>query len=93
MTLPLIHAMSQANRAEFDFLLGLLKGNKNDRLAELDEAREGIRKNNGFVYARQVAEKLVDDSIESLSVFSSCQNQQALDTLIGLARYVIEREK
>jgi len=93
MTLPLIHTLGKANKKESNFLLDLLKGSPNDRRVEFENARETIRKNGGFEYAAQMAEKLVDRGIASLNLFDSEQNRQTLDALTGLARYVISREK
>jgi octaprenyl-diphosphate synthase len=93
MTLPLIHALDKAGRAEYDFLLGLLKGKKDERVARLGEAKEIIAKNSGFDYARQLAEKLIADAVASLILLPSGGNKQVLDTLVGLGRYVITREK
>jgi len=93
MTLPLIHALATANKQEGNFLLDLLKGQKSDRIAKFEDAREIIRKNSGFGYAEKLAEKLVDTGIESLAIFVSEQNRETLDLLTGLARYAISREK
>ena len=93
MTLPLIHALATANKQEGNFLLGLLKGQKSDRIAKFEDAREIIRKNSGFGYAEKLAEKLVDTGIESLAIFVSEQNRETLDLLTGLAMYAISREK
>ena len=93
MTLPLIHALETANKQENNFLLGLLKGQKSERITKIDDAREIIRKNGGFEYAKQLAEKLVDKGIASLSVFASEQNRETLGILTGLAHYAISRDK
>ena len=93
MTLPLIHALATANKQEGNFLLDLLKGQKSDRIAKFEDAREIIRKNSGFGYAEKLAEKLVDTGIESLAIFVSERNRETLDLLTGLAMYAISREK
>ena len=93
MTLPLIHALATANKQEGNFLLDLLKGQKSDRIAKFEDAREIIRKNSGFGYAEKLAEKLVDTGIESLAIFVSEQNRETLDLLTDLAMYAISREK
>jgi octaprenyl-diphosphate synthase len=93
MTLPLIHTLDKASKVEHDFLMGLLYGKKDDRCVKLAEAKDIISRNSGFEYARQLALQLIDDAVASLALFTSGQNKQALDTLIGLARYVIKREK
>ena len=93
MTLPLIRTLETASKQESDFLLGLLKGPKSERMTKFEDAREMISKNGGFEYAGQIAEKLVNTGIESLAVFTSAENNKTLDLLTGLARYVISREK
>ncbi|MDH3391617.1 MAG: polyprenyl synthetase family protein [Desulfobulbaceae bacterium] len=93
MTLPLIHALETANKQENNFLLDLLKGQKSERITKIDDAREIIRKNGGFEYAEQLAEKLVDNGIASLAVFASDQNRETLGILTGLAHYAISRDK
>ena len=93
MTLPLIRALETASKNESSFLLNLLKGQKSERITKLEDAREIIRKNGGFEYAEQLAEKLVDTGIASLAPFASEQNKETLGILTGLARYVISREK
>ena len=93
MTLPLIHALGTASKQESNSLLGFLGGQKSERITNFEDAREIIRKNNGFEYAGQLAEKLVATSIASLDIFTSKQNKKYLDILTGLAKYVISREK
>jgi len=93
MTLPLIRTLETANKKESNFLLDLLKGTQNDRITEFINARAIIQENGGFIYAAQMAEKLVDTGIASLALFDSEQNKQTLDILTGLAGYVISREK
>jgi octaprenyl-diphosphate synthase len=93
MTLPLIHALETADEQEKKILLSLLKGPKSERIATLEDAREIIRKNGGFKYAGELAEKLVDTGIASLAIFSSEQSREPLGILTNLARYVISRDK
>ncbi len=93
ITLPLIHALGTANKQESNFLLGLLKGQKKQRITKFEDARKIILKNGGFEYAGQLAEKLVDTGIASLTTFASGQNKEYLNILTSLAKYVISREK
>ena len=93
MTLPLIHALQNANHEETDFLLNLLKGQKRDRTEHVAEAREIIRKNGGFDYAGSLAEQLIHSGISSLDLFAEGPNGEILEILKGLAFYVISREK
>jgi octaprenyl-diphosphate synthase len=93
MTLPLIHTLQQADTEERSFLLNLLKGERQQRIANIDGARNIIDRNNGFLYAEKLAEKLIDEAIASLQVFTSPQNQPHRETLAGLAHFVLSREK
>jgi len=93
MTLPLIHALQQADTEEKNLLMDLLKGERQGRLAELDRARHIIDRNDGFLYAGKLAEKLIKDAIAGLGVFTSAQTQPFLETLVGLAHFVLSREK
>lgn len=93
MTLPLLHALGKASKSEYDFLLGLLKGAKSARVANHEEASQIIRKNSGFEYTRNLAKKLIDEAVASLSVFTSVRNKPAFETLVALAHYTVTREK
>ncbi len=93
MTLPLIHALQQADTEEKNLLMDLLKGERQGRLAKLDRARHIIDRNNGFIYAGKLAEELINDAITSLAVFTSAQTQPFRETLVGLAHFVLSREK
>ena len=93
MTLPLIHTLQQADIDEKNVLLALLKGDKQERLAHLDEVRDIIDRNSGFTYARQLAASLIDDAVASLALFSKPPNKFFRETLVGLAHYVLSREK
>jgi len=93
MTLPLIHTLGKADKKESRFLLNLLKGPLKARITEFEYARDIIQKNDGFEYAAQMAENLIDTGVASLSLFDPEQNGSTLDILTGLARYVITREK
>ena len=93
MTLPLIHALATGNEQDRQFLLDLLRGDKNDRQKNFSAARLIIQEIGGFAYAADLAEKLVHKGIDSLSVFAADQNHETVDILNGLAEYVVNREK
>jgi octaprenyl-diphosphate synthase len=93
MTLPLIYSLKQANTREKDFLLGLLKNKKEERLMSLDKARDIIERTGGFEYAKQLAAELTREAVESLGIFTSGRCQPVHETLVGLAGYVLSREK
>ncbi len=93
MTLPLIHTLRTADKTESAFLLELLKGEKKLRRTEFEEARGLIDKRGGFTYARQLAQKLIGTAIAGLDTIEAGLNEKIMRTLIGLAHYVINREK
>lgn len=93
MTLPLIYALKTAGKNESAFLLALLKGGKNEREAKFEEAKYIIETRGGFEYGRQIAEKLIADSIAGLDIFSAGHNKHIIATLSALARYAIHRDK
>jgi octaprenyl-diphosphate synthase len=90
MTLPLIHAISQAPDNDKKFILDLLKGDPQQRHGQTDKVGQLIEKYNGFSYARKGAETLADAAIAALEIFPDCM---AKTTLTGLADYVLTREK
>jgi len=93
MTLPLIHALNKAAKAESRFLLDLLKGESSTRRANLEAAQDIIGKSGGFAHARRLAAKLIETGIEALDIFAAGNNSQFTEALMGLAHYVIHREK
>ncbi len=93
MTLPLIYTLESAGKTERNFLLSLLKGEKSTRIAEFKAATKIIGNNGGFDYARRLAAKLIDTGIASLDIYTARHDKQILNTLTGLARYVIQRDK
>ena len=93
MTLPLIHTLQHAQDDEKNILIDLLKGDRQERLANLDQARDIIERNNGFTYARRLAESLINEAIGSLAQFSNPAGQIFRETLVGLAHYVLSRDK
>jgi len=93
MTLPLIHTLGMADKKERTFLLEVLKGEKNRRRTEFEKARELIDKKGGFTYGKQLAEQLVDKAIAGLDIFKAGHDEKIMPTLIGLAYYVINRDK
>ncbi len=90
MTLPLIYALNNCPQKEGDDIMVLLRGESDERQAHIDLARRFIEKHEGFTYARQGAETLVEAAIEALTVFPDCQARKNLE---GLAHYVLTRKK
>ena len=93
MTLPLIHALNMAGKTEKTFLLNLLKGKKSQRRTQIEKVKDIIATNGGFAYAHQLAAELIAAGIAGLDIFTAEENGQIVDTLTGLAGYVIHRDK
>lgn len=90
MTLPLIYTLQNAEGDEKIFITHLLDGTPEQRQEHIEDIYPLIEKHEGFAYSRKGAETLVETAIESLDIFKDCQ---AKKTLIGLAGYVLTREK
>ena len=93
MTLPLIYTLKAAAKTESDFILRLLKGEKSERKVRFEEVREIISSRGGFRYSRQLAKKLIETGLAGLDIFSAKHDKKIVKTLIGLAHYVINRDK
>ncbi|HIJ78642.1 MAG: polyprenyl synthetase family protein [Desulfobulbaceae bacterium] len=90
MTLPLINTLARADEKDRDLLLALLKGSAAERQKQVASAHGLINKYQGFAVARQKAQDLMDEALSGLKIFS---DGPAKDTLIGLAHYVLNRDK
>jgi octaprenyl-diphosphate synthase len=96
MTLPLILAMNAANPDDRMRLMGIL-GDSTARVQCLSEVCAIISQYGGFVGARERAAAAVERAAAVLDVFAekSVENSVAFDLnlLVGLAQYVLSREK
>ncbi len=90
MTLPLISALAASPQEEKQKMLALLQESPEKRSQELDFAHDFIEKNNGFVKARKKAESLMNEACQGLAIF---QDGPPKSTLLGLAHYVLTRDK
>ena len=90
MTLPLINTLAQANEEDREILISLLKGSADERNKQVNTAHILINKYQGFDTARQKAQALMDEALSGLDIFA---DGPAKDTLIGLAHYVLNRDK
>ncbi|MDH3359963.1 MAG: polyprenyl synthetase family protein [Desulfobulbaceae bacterium] len=90
MTLPLLHALDQADDAQRDQLLDLLAASPEKRQSEVATAHDIIEANKGFAHARAKAETLVTEACEALSCFP---DNDAKNMLLGLGQYVLTRQK
>jgi len=90
MTLPLLHALAEADAVDRDLLLSLLAATPEKRQGELATAHAIITATNGFTHARAKAESLVEAACAALTVFP---DNDAKKMLLGLGQYVLTRQK
>ena len=93
MTLPLIHALCNAEPQERDLVRSLLNGPEAKRRDHIATVRQLIKKYDGFGYAKQQARMLVDASTSELDIFTAGSTSETKAILIGLADYVLTRKK
>lgn len=90
MTLPLIKTLEKAETKDRDVLIALLKASPHERSSQVATAHAIIEKYQGFSLARAQAESLLAEAIDGLAIFGE---EKAKDSLIGLAQYVLNRDK
>lgn len=91
VTLPLILALQQAGNEDRSRLLALLE-NEEDRKNGFEEVVQVVEANNGFSGSKLRGEQLVEEGLEQLDSIE-CMEPKARDILIGLANYVLARNK
>lgn len=89
MTLPLIFALENCKPHEKEYLENLLAAERRARVEQFERVRNIIDKNKGFAKARQQAEDLIFTAVSRLEIFGESLEK---NTLISLARYVLERD-
>ena len=92
MTMPLILAMNRAEGKDRDRLLEILQ-NVDLRKKCLAEVAGCIEKYKGFADTRMIAEKMVQDALSQLEIFSHSDKDKDRMILEGLAQYVLTRKK
>ncbi|MFH1525828.1 MAG: polyprenyl synthetase family protein [Bacteroidota bacterium] len=86
ITLPLIHALSIANKSEAKEIIGYLKnGNKNPKVNEIIEFVKG---RNGIEYSLKIAEGFALKAKASLNVFPDSASKTSLNNLVN---FVVNR--
>ncbi len=91
ITLPLLIALKEARPADSEKLISLISGNRSeDDLSILDAL---IEKYGGFDQARTRATDLIEQAIAGLHIFSAKENNLNRAVLMGLARYVLDRDR
>lgn len=93
MTLPMIHGLANSESADRIFLLDLLGGDSRQRRNHIDRVGVILDQAGSFDYALGKAEELIGRGLAGLDIFRSGGDPQSLQMLIGLARYVLNRDK
>ena len=90
MTLPLIYTLEKLAGAERDKVMGLLKGDAEERRRELPFVKRLIEDHGGLEYSRERAKGLIDVAVGEIEKFSVCEAGKLLTVL---AHYVLTRKK
>ncbi|ARA92729.1 polyprenyl synthetase [Rhodothermaceae bacterium RA] len=89
MTLPLIHALQQAERSDRRRIMKIVR-KRTKRRADVREVATFVHELGGIAYAEQRMHALADEARAILETFP--QNE-ARDALIGLVQYTIRRKR
>ena len=92
MTLPLIIALSRADQADKEELEKII-ASPEYREAGFDKVHRLIVKYDGFTETRRRAEEAVVKAVKALEIFGDDSASAEKDVLIGLAYYVLSRNK
>lgn len=89
ITLPLLHVLNEADRAERKRILRLIK-RKNNSSAVVEELIQLVTEKGGLEYAEQKMNEFKNKAIEGLREFPDCE---ARASLIELMNYIATRKK
>lgn len=90
MTLPLIHALSQTDRATRRHIINLVK-NESHKTEKVDEVIRFVRQSGGLEYARQAMYRYRQEALDLLN--ATAPESPARQALGDLLMFVTEREK
>ena len=89
MTLPLIYAINNAQKADRKFLIKTVK-NHHDDPKNVREVVEYVQNSGGIEYTRQCMLRYKDEAMEILSTFPDSESKNSLEALVN---YTINRKK
>jgi octaprenyl-diphosphate synthase len=89
MTLPLIYALSKADRSKKRHIINLVK-NHNEEPEKVSEVISFVRNSGGLDYAREQMLRYQDEAFEILMTFPAHSSRTALEQLV---RFTTERKK
>jgi len=87
LTLPVIHALKQANPADRDAMIKIIK-NEAFTVDEFNALVDLLKKNDGIAYTEKKAEFCIEKAKEALSVFEPSKTK---DSLLDIANYALAR--
>ena len=87
LTLPVIHALKQANPADRDEMVKIIK-NEAFTVDEFNALVDLLKKNDGIAYTVKKAEFCIEKAKEALSVFEPSKTK---DSLLDIANYALAR--
>ena len=87
LTLPVIHALKQANPADRDAMIKIIK-NEAFTVDEFNVLVDLLKKNDGIAYTEKKAEFCIEKAKEALSVFEPSKTK---DSLLDIANYALAR--
>ena len=87
LTLPVIHALKQANPADRDEMIKIIK-NEDFTVDEFNVLVDLLKKNDGIAYTEKKAAFCIEKAKEALSVF---EPSKAKDSLLDIADYTLAR--
>ena len=92
MTLPLIEAMAQAGADERGELAALITGDRTTAVA-YERLHGLVEQLGGFKRARERAELLVREAVDTLQLFAAAENTESYEMLAAIAGYVLVRDQ
>ena len=87
LTLPVIHALKQANPADRDAMVKIIK-NEAFTVDEFNALVDLLKKNDGIAYTERKAAFCIEKAKEALSVFEPSKSK---DSLLDIANYALAR--
>jgi len=87
LTLPVIHALKQANPADRDEMIKII-GNEAFTVEEFNVLVDLLKKNDGIAYTERKAAFCIEKAKEALSVFEPSKTK---DSLLDIANYALAR--
>ena len=92
LTLPLIHALSQAGEQNRNILLNCIRGDRS-LTGACDTAQQLMYDLGSYEFSRKRAGQEVKEGLAILTIFDRDRHEESLAILEGLAGYILNRDK